>query len=78
MLRRVTQRENLVGPKEGKDDGARGIASRIPGECLEWSINNNHAICSRIAAREFASRALIGAAVVTLPFPPQSFPGLVK
>lgn len=45
---------------------AYGIASRIPSECFEWNINNNHAICSRIAARESASHALIGALVVAL------------
>jgi len=53
-----------IGVERGKDDGARGVVSRIPSECFVWSINNNHAICWRITAREFVSRALIGAPVV--------------
>lgn len=54
----------IGGVERGKDDGARGAVSRIPSECFVRSINNNHAICWRITAREFVSRSLIGAPVV--------------
>lgn len=60
--KRGVRTRNAKGESGGTGERKVLMASRAYtlGECFGWRINNNHAICSRGATREFASHALIG------------------